>query len=53
MLTHTDTPAYKRYQRVEAAWLSLAEEQDWLDGEIPPVQIAVTDTQKSGHKNGG
>jgi hypothetical protein len=26
-------PAYKRYKRTEAAWLALAEEQDWLDGE--------------------
>jgi hypothetical protein len=29
--------AYKRYKRMEAAWLALAEEQDWLDGERPPV----------------
>jgi hypothetical protein len=25
------------YKRMEAAWLALAEEQDWLDGERPPV----------------
>jgi hypothetical protein len=30
-------PAYKRFKRMEAAWLALAEEQDWLDGERPPV----------------
>ena len=30
-------PACKRYKRMEAAWLALAEEQDWLDGERPPV----------------
>jgi len=30
-------PAYNRYQRMAAAWTALAEEQDWLDGEIPPV----------------
>ena len=24
---------HKRYKRMEAAWLALAEEQDWLDGE--------------------
>jgi hypothetical protein len=42
-----DTPAYKRYRRMEEAWRSLAEEQEWLDGEIPPVKIAVTDAQKS------
>jgi hypothetical protein len=28
-----DDAAYKRYKRMEAAWLALAEEQDWLDGE--------------------
>ena len=26
-------PAYSRYKRMEAAWLALAEEQHWLDGE--------------------
>jgi hypothetical protein len=41
-----DTPAYKRYRRMEEAWRSLAEEQEWLDGEVPPVRIAV-DTQKT------
>jgi hypothetical protein len=30
-------PAYNRFKRMEAAWLALAEEQDWLDGERPPV----------------
>lgn len=30
-------PAYKRYKRMEAAWLALAEEQDWLDGEKSPI----------------
>ena len=30
-------PAYNRYKRMEAAWLALAEEQDWLDGELSPV----------------
>jgi hypothetical protein len=30
-------PAYNRYKRMEAAWLALAEEQDWLDGERSPV----------------
>ncbi|CAM5301863.1 hypothetical protein [Streptomyces canarius] len=24
------------YKRMAAAWLALAEEQDWLDGEMPP-----------------
>ena len=32
-----DGPTYKRYKRMEAAWLALAEEQDWLDGEVPPT----------------
>jgi hypothetical protein len=35
-----DGPAYKRYRRMEAAWRALAEEQEWLDGEIPPVETA-------------
>ncbi|MGE5159543.1 MAG: hypothetical protein ACM3OF_15510 [Gemmatimonas sp.] len=33
-----DEPTYKRYKRMEAAWLALAEEQDWLDGEISPIE---------------
>jgi len=36
-----DTPAYKRYKRMEEAWRALAEEQEWLDGEVPPVRIAA------------
>jgi ATP/maltotriose-dependent transcriptional regulator MalT len=39
----TDEPTHKRYKRMEAAWRALAEEQDWLDGEVPPIRIAVTD----------
>jgi hypothetical protein len=35
-----DEPTYNRYKRMEAAWRALAEEQDWLDGEVPPVRIA-------------
>jgi hypothetical protein len=35
-------PAYHRYKRMEAAWRALAEEQDWLDGEVPPVSIATS-----------
>lgn len=30
-------PAHKRYSRMADAWAALANEQDWLDGEIPPV----------------
>ena len=33
----TDTPAYKRFRRMEAAWRALAEEQEWLDGEVRPI----------------
>ena len=32
-----DEAAYKRFKRMEAAWLALAEEQDWLDGERSPI----------------
>jgi hypothetical protein len=35
----TDEPTHKRYKRMEAAWRALAEEQDWLDGEVPPVRM--------------
>ena len=37
----TDEPTHKRYKRMEAAWRALAEEQDWLDGEVPPIRTAV------------
>ena len=30
-------PTYKRFKRMEESWLALAEEQDWLDGEINPM----------------
>ena len=33
-----DEPTHKRYKRMEAAWRALAEEQDWLDGEVSPDQ---------------
>lgn len=33
-------PTYHRYKRMEAAWLALANEQDWLDGEIAPIHEA-------------
>jgi hypothetical protein len=32
-------PAFKRYLRMAEAWSALADEQDWLDGEIPPVVV--------------
>jgi hypothetical protein len=30
-------PAFNRYKRMADAWTALAQEQDWLDGEIPPL----------------
>ena len=33
----TETPAYRRFRRMEAAWRALAEEQEWLDGEVRPI----------------
>jgi hypothetical protein len=42
-----DEPTHRRYKRMEEAWRALAEEQDWLDGEIPPAKIAVTDGWKN------
>ncbi|MGY8707848.1 hypothetical protein RAD16_19075 [Bradyrhizobium sp. 18BD] len=38
-------PAYKRYSRMADAWTALATEQDWLDGEIPPVKVSVVQAQ--------
>jgi hypothetical protein len=35
----TDEPTYNRYKRMEAAWRALAEEQDWLDGEVSPAPL--------------
>lgn len=32
-----DEAAHKRDKRMETAWLALAEEQDWLDGERSPL----------------
>ncbi len=34
-------PAMRRYRRMAEAWIALADEQDWLDGEIPPVPAAT------------
>jgi hypothetical protein len=35
--TAPNEPAFHRYKRMEAAWLALADEQDWLDGEVSPA----------------
>jgi hypothetical protein len=32
-------PASRRYSRMAQAWLALADEQDWLDGEISPLPV--------------
>jgi hypothetical protein len=34
-------PVSNRYKRMEAAWRALADEQDWLDGEVSPSRIPV------------
>jgi hypothetical protein len=42
-----DKPSYNRFKRMEATWLALAEEQDWLDGEKSPVdRSSLTGTDK-------
>jgi hypothetical protein len=38
----THMPTRSRYKRMEAAWRALAEEQDWLDGDVPSAPIATT-----------
>ena len=32
-------PAFKRYSRMAMAWTALADQQDWLDGEVSPVTV--------------
>jgi hypothetical protein len=32
-------PAFKRYLRMAQAWTALADEQDWLDGEVSPLTV--------------
>ncbi len=32
-----DRRSFDRYKQLEAAWLSLAESADWLEGKIPPL----------------
>ena len=32
-------PAFRRYKRMETAWRALADDQDWLDGEISPAPV--------------
>lgn len=35
----SDDPAYRRYLRLVQAWRALAREQDWLDGEVSPLEL--------------
>jgi hypothetical protein len=32
-------PAFRRYLRMAQAWTALANEQDWLDGEVSPLTV--------------
>jgi hypothetical protein len=45
----TNDPAYNRYKRMEAAWRALADEQDWLDGEVSPIAVAGSGRKTSPH----
>jgi hypothetical protein len=36
----TDKQTKTRFKRMEEAWRALAREQDWLDGEITPVEAS-------------
>jgi hypothetical protein len=41
-------PVFNRYKRMEVAWRALADEQDWLDGEVSPARIPRADAS-NGH----
>jgi hypothetical protein len=43
----TSEPAFQRYKRMEASWRALADEQDWLDGEISPARMPAQDANGS------
>ena len=45
-------PTFNRYKRMEAAWRALADEQDWLDGEVSPARIPSSHTG-NGHDPAG
>ena len=45
-------PAFNRYKRMEAAWRALANEQDWLDGEVSPSRIPLVHAV-NGHSPSG
>jgi ATP/maltotriose-dependent transcriptional regulator MalT len=49
-----DEPTRNRYKRMEASWRALAAEQDWLDGQVPPVRIATAeDAQRRPRRGNG
>jgi hypothetical protein len=47
-----DEPTHKRYKRMEAAWRALAEEQDWLDGEVQPARADRQTRKTTPHSDG-
>jgi hypothetical protein len=44
----SNEPTFLRYKRMEAAWLALAREQDWLDGKIGLIQVHAMPQMSSG-----
>ena len=48
-----DEPTHKRYKRMESAWRALAEEQDWLDGEVSPAPGGAPLQKRSAQNNQG
>ena len=34
-----DEPSRARYRRMADAWRALAKEQEWLDGQVPPLPV--------------
>jgi hypothetical protein len=37
----SDGPTHNRFRRMEAAWRALAQEQDWLDGEVSKPSVTA------------
>ena len=46
--TAKDEPTRKRFKRMEVAWLALADQQDWLDGEQSPLGSTARLTKRYG-----
>jgi hypothetical protein len=36
-----DAAMQDHFRRAERAWRALADEQDWLDGEAPPIRLVA------------